>query len=88
MRVVATLSLAAADAPHRRRRPARRTRGFARGAVELRLDGVALEQVVETAAQERDTGARVVLTFPRPAGTRMTIRSRFPRGWRAATVSF
>ncbi len=78
VRVVATLSLAAADA----RIAAAGQRGglesFARGAIELRFDGVMLEEVIEIAAQERDTGARVVLTFPRPAGTRMTIRSTVP----------
>ena len=66
VRVVATLSLAAADA----RIAAAGQRGglesFARGAIELRFDGVMLEEVVEIAAQERDTGARVVLTFPVP----------------------
>ena len=78
MRVVATLSLAAADA--------RIAAAGQRGGLEaLRATpsscgstASALEAVVETAAQERDTGARVVLTFPRPAGTRMTIRSTVP----------
>ena len=76
-RIVAALSLSSADA----RLVSAHARGdlaaFARDAIELRLDDVALAATVER-TREGQTGVRVILAFARTAGTRLTIVSAVP----------
>jgi hypothetical protein len=76
-RVLATLSLAAADA-----RMAAEHVGtleeFGLESIEVYLDGVLLAGWVESRSRESDSGMRVVLAFDRTAGSRLTVHSTVP----------
>jgi hydrogenase/urease accessory protein HupE len=76
-RLVVTLSLSSGDARLVSAHAPGDLAAFARDAIELRIDDVALPATVEH-THAGQTGARVVLVFARTAGTRLTILSAVP----------
>ena len=77
-RIMVTLFLDPADAQALVGTPGGTLAALARGAIELRLDGVRLPGTVETRAIDARTGAQLVLLFDRAAGHGLTIRSDIP----------
>jgi hydrogenase/urease accessory protein HupE len=77
-RIVAILSLAAADVHARLGDRGAEVAALALDAIELRVDGVRLRGVVESSDIDAATGSRVVLRFDRSVGSRLTVRSALP----------
>jgi len=77
-RLVATLSLAAADWRALAGAGGGNLEAIALESIEIRLDGVRLPGTIESRTIDSDTGASVVLTFSSTAGDRLTIRSGIP----------
>lgn len=88
-RIVATLSLAAADAREVLARDGRGLTVLAAEAIELRVDGAALAGSIVDSPQPPD-GAAVAVSFTRQPGARLMVRStvvsRLPRGHRQLVV--
>ena len=72
------LTLAAADARLAERIDPAGLEHFAGDAIELRLDDVRLVGTVASRLVDDDTGVRVVMTFDRGSGSRLTVRSTLP----------
>jgi hydrogenase/urease accessory protein HupE len=73
--ITATVSLAANDA-RIAGADLDALRRFAAEAIELRLEGRALTGIVQKATLDENSGASILLTFPRGDGTRLRIHSR------------
>ena len=81
-RIIAVLSLAAADAPIAADASGEKLDAFALTAIELMLDGSRLAGSVETQATDRDAGTKLTLVFDRAKGakgSRLTIHSEVPQ---------
>jgi hydrogenase/urease accessory protein HupE len=77
-RIVAVLSLAAADARTAADVSGGSLDAFAVDSVELMLDGTRLSGTVEKQAADREAGTRVTLLFDRATGSHLTIHSEVP----------
>jgi hydrogenase/urease accessory protein HupE len=74
-RIVAVLSMAAADAKVVTDR-GERIDAFAARSIELVLDGAAVSGRIDEQVVEGDAGVRVTVAYPRAAAARVTVRSR------------
>jgi len=77
-RIIAVLSLAAADARIAADSSGEALEAFAVDSIELMLDGTRLAGTVETQATDRDAGTKLTLVFDRATGSRLTIHSEVP----------
>ena len=78
-RIIAVLSLAAADARIAADASGKALDAFALDSIELMLDGSRLAGSVETQATDRDAGTKLTLVFDRAQGSRLTIHSSVPQ---------
>jgi hydrogenase/urease accessory protein HupE len=77
-RIVAVLSLAAADARIAADVSGGALGAFAADSIELMLDGARLPGTIEKQAADGEAGMTVTLVFDRASGARLTIRSEVP----------
>ena len=77
-RIVAVLSLAAADARIAADGSGGALGAFAADSIELMLDGARLSGTIEQQAADGEAGMRVTLVFDRASGSRLTIHSKVP----------
>ena len=77
-RIVAVLSLAAADARIAADVSGGALGAFAADSIELMLDGARLSGTIEKQAADGEAGMRVTLVFDRASGSRLTIHSEVP----------
>jgi hydrogenase/urease accessory protein HupE len=77
-RIIAVLSLAAADARIAADASGGALDAFAADSIELMMDGTRLSGTVETQATDGEAGTTFTLVFDRARGSRLTIRSEVP----------